>query len=83
MEYSADDVTAARSLQLLAYLYASMATFWIYDYICSLYEEWTFLLRSRWTKVKALYIITRYVPFLIPIVNLYRAFIPVYIPPTQ
>ncbi|KAG2094861.1 uncharacterized protein F5147DRAFT_763832 [Suillus discolor] len=36
-----------------------------YDYICSLHVEWTFLLRSRLTKVKALYIIARYVPFFI------------------
>ncbi|KAG2040846.1 hypothetical protein BDR03DRAFT_947532 [Suillus americanus] len=53
-----------------------MATFWIYDYISSLHQEWTFLLRSRWTKVKALYIVTRYVPFLIPIVNLYLTVAP-------
>ncbi|KAG1837102.1 hypothetical protein DFJ58DRAFT_155840 [Suillus subalutaceus] len=73
MEYSVDDVTAARSLQIFVFSYTSMATFWIYDYICSLHEEWTFLLRSRWTTVKALYITARYVPFLIITVNLYRA----------
>ncbi|KAG1774383.1 hypothetical protein EV702DRAFT_533565 [Suillus placidus] len=63
MEYSADDIAAATSLQRLAYLYMSMTTFWTYDYACSLHEEWKFLRRSRWTKVKALYIITRYLPF--------------------
>ncbi|KAG1809139.1 uncharacterized protein BJ212DRAFT_618852 [Suillus subaureus] len=73
MEYSAGNATAARSLQLFVYLYTSMATFWTYDYICSLHEEWTFLLRSHWTKVKALYIIARYVPFVITTMNLYRA----------
>ncbi|KAG1814125.1 hypothetical protein EV424DRAFT_35377 [Suillus variegatus] len=41
-----------------------MATFWTYDYACSLHEEWTFLLRSRWNKMKCLYIITRYLPFI-------------------
>ncbi|KAG1809137.1 uncharacterized protein BJ212DRAFT_1484641 [Suillus subaureus] len=76
MEYSTDDVTATRTLQLLAYLYTSMATFWTYDYICSLHEEWTFLLRSRWTKVKALYITARYVPFLITTMNLYLILAP-------
>ncbi|KAG1739569.1 hypothetical protein EDB19DRAFT_1710835 [Suillus lakei] len=50
-----------------------MATLWSYDYACSLHEEWTFLLRSRWTKVKSLYIITRYVPFLLLVTELYRA----------
>ncbi|KAG1809150.1 uncharacterized protein BJ212DRAFT_1484657 [Suillus subaureus] len=48
----------------------------IYDYICSLHEEWTFLLWSRWTKVKVLYIIARYVPFLITTVHLYLAVAP-------
>ncbi|KAG1873949.1 hypothetical protein F4604DRAFT_761960 [Suillus subluteus] len=76
MEYLADDLTTARSLQIFVFSYTSMATFWIYDYICSLHEEWTFLLRSRWTKVKALYITARYVPFLIITVNLYLAVAP-------
>ncbi|KAG1867320.1 hypothetical protein F4604DRAFT_1956495 [Suillus subluteus] len=76
MEYPADDLTAARSLQIFMYLYMSMVTFWTYDYICSLHEEWTFLLRSRWTKVKALYITARYAPFLIATVSLYVAMAP-------
>ncbi|KAG1728318.1 hypothetical protein EDB19DRAFT_162161 [Suillus lakei] len=45
------------------YMYTALATLWTYDYACSLHEEWTFLLRSRWTKIKGLYIIARYVPF--------------------
>ncbi|KAG1898744.1 uncharacterized protein F5891DRAFT_447178 [Suillus fuscotomentosus] len=53
-----------------------MATFWTYDYACSLHEEWTFLLRSRWTKVKCLYIIVRNIPFAIFITELYLYFIP-------
>ncbi|KAG2080566.1 hypothetical protein BD769DRAFT_1555240, partial [Suillus cothurnatus] len=32
---------------------------------------WKFLRRSRWTKVKALYIIARYVPFLFIITDIY------------
>ncbi|KAG2123078.1 hypothetical protein DEU56DRAFT_65296 [Suillus clintonianus] len=51
MEYSAEDIAAARSLQCLVYLCTSMAVFWTYDYACSLHEEWTFLFRSRWTKL--------------------------------
>ncbi|KAG1728330.1 hypothetical protein EDB19DRAFT_1941259 [Suillus lakei] len=42
-----------------------------YDYVCSLNEEWKFLLQSRWTKVKGLYIITRYVPFFLVATNLH------------
>ncbi|KAG2125779.1 hypothetical protein DEU56DRAFT_823708 [Suillus clintonianus] len=53
-----------------------MATFWTYDYVCSLHEEWTFLLRSRWTKAKGLYIITRHVPFLPLATELYKLFTP-------
>ncbi|KAG2127081.1 hypothetical protein BD769DRAFT_1640176 [Suillus cothurnatus] len=74
--YSADDVAAAKSLQFFAYIYISITTFWIYDYICSLHEEWRFLFVSRWTKVKGLYIVTRYVPFFLLATNLYLSFIP-------
>lgn len=74
--YSADDIANAKGLQFLAYAIASMATFWIYDYVCSLHEEWTFLRQSRWTKVKGLYIITRYIPFLILITAMYLLFVP-------
>lgn len=63
MEYSADDIAAANILQYLAYICTALVTFWTYDYICSLHDEWTFLLRSRWSRVKCLYIIARYIPF--------------------
>ncbi|KAG1814149.1 hypothetical protein EV424DRAFT_1557424 [Suillus variegatus] len=58
------------------YIYTSMATFWAYEYVCSLQQEWMFLHRSRWTKVKGLYILTRYVPFLLLITNLYTCLVP-------
>ncbi|KAG1836450.1 hypothetical protein DFJ58DRAFT_171539 [Suillus subalutaceus] len=76
MEYSADDITAARSLQIATSVFASMATFWIYDYACSLHEEWSFLLRSHWSKVKCLYIVTRYLPFILLTEKLYINFTP-------
>ncbi|KAG1810548.1 uncharacterized protein BJ212DRAFT_582311 [Suillus subaureus] len=76
MQYSADDVAAASSLQFLTYLCVSTATFWTYYYAWSLHEEWTFLLRSRWNKVKCLYIITRNVPFVIITLDLYLYFTP-------
>ncbi|KAG2114246.1 uncharacterized protein F5147DRAFT_20074 [Suillus discolor] len=74
--YSANDIIAARSLQVYTYLYTSMATFWIYDYACSFHQEWTFLLQSRWSKVKGLYLVARYVPFLLLAGHLYMNFIP-------
>ncbi|KAG2054065.1 hypothetical protein BDR06DRAFT_1008034 [Suillus hirtellus] len=76
MEYSTDDVATARSLQFAQYMYTAMATFWIYDYACSLHEEWTFLLRSHWSKTKCLYIVTKYLPFIFIITGLYTSFTP-------
>ncbi|KAG1808701.1 uncharacterized protein BJ212DRAFT_645957 [Suillus subaureus] len=70
MEYSVDGIATARNSKLLAYIYTSTATFWTYDFVFLLHEEWTFLLRSRWTKVKGLYIIARHVPFVLIIVDL-------------
>ncbi|KAG1814121.1 hypothetical protein EV424DRAFT_35008 [Suillus variegatus] len=63
-------------LQSFKYILASMATLWTYDYTCSLHEEWTFLLRSRWSKMKCLYIVTRYLPFVFLATNLSMYFIP-------
>ncbi|KAG1874590.1 hypothetical protein DFJ58DRAFT_318025 [Suillus subalutaceus] len=75
-EYSADAFVAASSLRTSTYIYTSMATFWTYGYACSLHEEWTFLLQSRWTKIKGLYIVARYAPFLLFTGHLYMNFIP-------
>ncbi|KAG2104275.1 hypothetical protein BD769DRAFT_1779826 [Suillus cothurnatus] len=74
MEYSSGDIAAARSLQFTTYICASVVTIWIYHYACSFYEEWTFLLRSQWSKVKGLYIVTRYLPFIILTAKLYVDF---------
>ncbi|KAG2357614.1 hypothetical protein BDR07DRAFT_1612417 [Suillus spraguei] len=76
MNYSVDDVAGAVSLQFFAYIYVSIAALWTYDYACSFHEEWRFLLVSHWTKTKGLYIVTRYVPFLLLAINLYLSFIP-------
>ncbi|KAG1728332.1 hypothetical protein EDB19DRAFT_1832787 [Suillus lakei] len=74
MEYSADDVASATNLQFLTIYHvwppvpmhsASTATFW-----------WKFLLRSRWTKVKVLYIVTRYLPVVLIATNLHLNFTP-------
>ncbi|KAG2054100.1 hypothetical protein BDR06DRAFT_955689 [Suillus hirtellus] len=54
----------------------SMAILWTYDYACSLHEEWTFLLRSRWCKMKGLYIVTRYLSFIFLATDLYLYFAP-------
>ncbi|KAG1839695.1 hypothetical protein C8R48DRAFT_87310 [Suillus tomentosus] len=53
-----------------------MAAFWTYDYACSLHEEWSFLLRSHWSKMKGLYIVTRYLPFILIMTSLYMSFTP-------
>ncbi|KAG2054164.1 hypothetical protein BDR06DRAFT_1051169 [Suillus hirtellus] len=86
--YSADDVAAAKSLQLVAILSRYAASthpgftnyshpllyflIQIYDNACSFHDELTFLLQSRWTKVKGLYVIARYLPFLVLVTYQYR-----------
>ncbi|KAG2068165.1 hypothetical protein BDR04DRAFT_1158147 [Suillus decipiens] len=68
--YIMGELVLTNSLLLLNYLIQT------YDYACSFHEEWRFLLVSQWTKVKGLYIFTRYVPFLLLAINLYLSFIP-------
>ncbi|KAG1794633.1 uncharacterized protein HD556DRAFT_1368790 [Suillus plorans] len=53
-----------------------MAAFWAYDYACTLHEEWTFLLQSHWSHMKGLYIVTRYLPFILLVADLYMIFTP-------
>ncbi|KAG2050094.1 hypothetical protein BDR06DRAFT_659121 [Suillus hirtellus] len=65
MEYPTGDIAAARSLQLAPYIYTSITTIW-----------WTFLIRSHWSKMKGLYIVTRYLPFIILAMDLYMSFTP-------
>ncbi|KAG2047210.1 hypothetical protein BDR06DRAFT_120275 [Suillus hirtellus] len=78
MEPSAGDVqvAAAWNLRYLACVCLTLATFWTYDYISLLHEEWSFLLQSRWTKLKALYIVARYIPFFFIATDLYMIFTP-------
>ncbi|KAG1787373.1 uncharacterized protein HD556DRAFT_1409820 [Suillus plorans] len=76
MEYSADDIAAARSLQFTMYIYTSLATFWTYDYVCSIHEEWTYLFQSQWGRMKGMYIVTRYLPFILLATDLYLSFTP-------
>ncbi|KAG1854040.1 hypothetical protein C8R48DRAFT_322530 [Suillus tomentosus] len=67
---------SATSLQSFKSMLASMATLWTYDYACSFHEEWSFLLQSRWSKMKGLYIVTRYLPFIFLATKLSMYFIP-------
>ncbi|KAG1850097.1 hypothetical protein C8R48DRAFT_728309 [Suillus tomentosus] len=78
MEPLAEDVqvAAAWNLRYLACVCLTLATFWTYDYISLLHEEWSFLLQSRWTKLKALYIVARYIPFFFIATDLYMIFTP-------
>ncbi|KAG2054088.1 hypothetical protein BDR06DRAFT_426789 [Suillus hirtellus] len=73
---SETDRQPARSLQFTKYTSTSMATFLIYDYACSLDEEWTFLLRSHWTKMKGLYIVTRLLPLILCALSLHMSLTP-------
>ncbi|KAG2130795.1 uncharacterized protein EDB93DRAFT_1340388 [Suillus bovinus] len=68
MEYSTDDIAAARSLQF--------TTFSVHGYILVCRVKYTFLLRSHWTRIKGLFIVTRYLPFIFLAVDLYLYFTP-------
>ncbi|KAG2366887.1 hypothetical protein BDR07DRAFT_1394772 [Suillus spraguei] len=70
------DISLSWGLQFTTYIYVSMTTFWCYDYICSLHEEWTYLLRSDWSMLKGLYIIIRYLPFSLLAIILCMSFDP-------
>ena len=48
-----------------------MDNFEINFVLISYYSKWSFLRHSRWTRIKILYIVTRYVPFLLLAVHLY------------
>lgn len=67
MEFPVETATGT-NVQVLAYINALMGTFWFYDFVCSLYEEWTLLPRSRWT-IKGIYIIARCIPLVLIIPN--------------
>ncbi|KAG2130797.1 uncharacterized protein EDB93DRAFT_1263240 [Suillus bovinus] len=69
MEYSTGNIAAATNSQFTKYIYISMTTLWIYDY-------WTFLFRSHWAKMKGLYIVTRYLPFILLAMDLCLSFAP-------
>ncbi|KAG1790747.1 hypothetical protein EV424DRAFT_1355198 [Suillus variegatus] len=64
----ADEIAAAKSLQYLGLSVDSDIL------VCC--SKWTFLRQSRWTKVKVLYIIARYVPFLFVITDIFLNFAP-------
>ncbi|KAG1835981.1 hypothetical protein DFJ58DRAFT_917808, partial [Suillus subalutaceus] len=82
-DYSADDITAATSLQFFAACpdeFSSAVKLPYPDLRLYLFVSrrgnWRFLLVSHWTTVKGLYIVTRYVPFLLLAINLYLSLIP-------
>ncbi|KAH7930236.1 hypothetical protein BV22DRAFT_1055566 [Leucogyrophana mollusca] len=54
----------------------SIATIWVYDYIITLADEITFISNSKWRKVKMLYILCRYLPFLLIGLNTYQVLQP-------
>ncbi|KAG2072308.1 hypothetical protein BDR04DRAFT_1117126 [Suillus decipiens] len=73
MEYSPDDIAEARSVQFLTFSVDG----YILVLISTTYDvKWMFLLRSDWSKVKGLYIVTRYLPFIIIVTVLRKYFSP-------
>ncbi|THV05907.1 hypothetical protein K435DRAFT_834566, partial [Dendrothele bispora CBS 962.96] len=47
---------------VFAYILVSSSTLLVYDYLLSIHEEYEFIWSSKWTWMKVLYIIQRYMP---------------------
>ncbi|EIW86184.1 hypothetical protein CONPUDRAFT_161003 [Coniophora puteana RWD-64-598 SS2] len=63
MQASDWQVDAFRSYQTYNYVNAAVTTFWIYDYIITLDDEFVFLRNARLRKTKVIYVLTRLLPF--------------------
>ncbi|KAJ8580927.1 hypothetical protein M405DRAFT_885930, partial [Rhizopogon salebrosus TDB-379] len=82
-QYSPEAITAAMSLQIYTVSLILVDPVAVDNLITIVppvqirfvLSEWTFLLGSRWIKVKGLYIVTQYVPFLFFIGHIYMDFI--------
>ncbi|KAH7925538.1 hypothetical protein BV22DRAFT_1128953 [Leucogyrophana mollusca] len=63
--YNPVDVSLAEGLQTVDFVFVALATISVFDYAINLDDEVMFILNSRWTSAKVVYIICRYTPFLI------------------
>ncbi|EIW86198.1 hypothetical protein CONPUDRAFT_140867 [Coniophora puteana RWD-64-598 SS2] len=65
-------VDAATSYQTFNYVYVSVAALWVYDYVVTLDVEISFLRYSYVRRIKALYLATRFLPFAMLGIHLFR-----------
>ncbi|KAG2363496.1 hypothetical protein BDR07DRAFT_915559 [Suillus spraguei] len=68
--------SSGRTLLNLNYAYVSTTVIWVYDYIITFDDELAFIQKSRWGKVKILYLLCRYLPFLLLAADTYQVLQP-------
>lgn len=74
--YTPADFVIGRTLLNLNYAYVSTTVIWVYDYIITFVDELAFIQKSRWGKVKILYLLCRYLPFLLLAADTYQVLQP-------
>ncbi|KAG2064302.1 hypothetical protein BDR04DRAFT_279997 [Suillus decipiens] len=70
------DSHSGRTLLNLNYAYVSTTVIWVYDYIITFHDELAFIQKSRWGKVKILYLLCRYLPFVLLAADTYQVLQP-------
>ncbi|KAG1816923.1 hypothetical protein EV424DRAFT_1540632 [Suillus variegatus] len=74
--YEPADFVIGRSLLNLNYAYVSTTVIWVYDYIITFDDELAYLRKSTWGKVKILYLMCRYLPFVLLAADTYQVLQP-------
>ncbi|KAG1790200.1 uncharacterized protein HD556DRAFT_1393246 [Suillus plorans] len=74
--YEPTDFVIGRSLLNLNYAYVSTTVIWVYDYIITFDDELAYLRKSTWGKVKILYLMCRYLPFVLLAADTYQVLQP-------
>ncbi|KAG0704962.1 hypothetical protein DFH29DRAFT_325774 [Suillus ampliporus] len=59
------DIAIGHTLLNLNYAYVSTTVIWVYDYIITFSDELAFIRNSNWGAVKLLYLLCRYLPFVL------------------
>jgi hypothetical protein len=74
--YAPADFVIGRTLLDLNYAYVSTTVIWVYDYIITFDDELAFIQKSKWGKVKMLYLLCRYLPFVLLATDTYQVLQP-------
>ncbi|KAG2142463.1 hypothetical protein DEU56DRAFT_900494 [Suillus clintonianus] len=74
--YTPAEIAVGHSLLNLNYAYVSATVIWVYDYIIKFDDELAYLRKSRWGAVKMLYLVCRYLPFVLLATDTYQVLQP-------